>query len=938
MRKLFNLSVVWLLFIPAFCWAQLIESVPYFSGVDEPVVVYFRADEGSRGLQDFQGDVYAHTGVITENSTNPSDWKYVKTNWGQNTPETKLEKLEENLYAFTIPTSVRQFYNVPQGESILQVAFVFRSASPVGGSYLEGKTSANGDIYLEVFEDDPGFIIDISKPADNAVFLSGEIMDVRFYVSHEGEYTLTFGDYEETFHVENVREIEIEVTEEGTSPLIVTGPQDASDRVSVTVIGQQVVEDPPVNFLLGAGYLENGDVRFVLEAPGKGSVFLTGSFSEWEIRGENQLKRSNDGRYFWTEKNFQPGEEVLYQYIVDGQRYADPLSELVLDPFNDQFISPATYPDMPQYTAGVSGDISVIYPGKPAFNWQNDDFERPEPKDLIIYELLMRDFLAEHDYQTLIDTLPYFSKLGINVIELMPNNEFDGNISWGYNPAYHMALDKYYGSPDDFRRFVDAAHGAGIAVVVDVVFNHVTGRSPLAQMYWNSAANRPAADNPWMNETERHPFNVFNDMNHESEATQRYMDRCIKFLLDEYKIDGFRFDLSKGFTQKFTTDVGAWSSYDAGRVLLLKRMRDEIRSYSPDSYLILEHFGDTQEEVELASFGYLLWTNVTRNYHHAAMGIHTGGNSNLDGAHYNQRGFNTPALVSFIESHDEERVMYEVLNYGAGNASYNTRDFNNAVNRVRTLNAFHYLVPGPKMLWQFGELAYEFPINYCENGTVSDNCRTSPKPIRWDYYTDNVRKELFNGTADIIHLRNRSSAFDLPPLSRNLTGAYKFMVYANENEAAVVAGNFDLVNRQQTLTFPLDGWYYDYFSGDSILIAGESFAIPLSPGDLRIYTNVRYDLVSGDFPVSQDYQINKEPGMIIYPNPLYNSRIHIDFSEPVLLNAIQWFGPDGRMIEKRNVGQSGNQFQFDAPGMLTGFYLLRIETDKGVAIHKILVP
>src|SRR5690606_10866771 len=151
-----------------------------------------------------------------------------------------------------------------------------------------------------------------------------------------------------------------------------------------------------------------------------------------------------------------------------------------LDPFNDQFISAATYPDMPDYPSATSGDVSVIYPGKPEFVWQNNDFEKPATRDLIIYELLLRDFFAEHDYKALIDTLTYFQKLGVNVIELMPNNEFDGNISWGYNPSYHMALDKYYGSPEDFKRFVDAAHGVGIAVVVDVVFNHVSGRSPLA--------------------------------------------------------------------------------------------------------------------------------------------------------------------------------------------------------------------------------------------------------------------------------------------------------------------------------------------------------------------------------------------------------------------------------------------------------------------------
>ncbi|WP_243664309.1 alpha-amylase family glycosyl hydrolase [Rhodothermus marinus] len=91
------------------------------------------------------------------------------------------------------------------------------------------------------------------------------------------------------------------------------------------------------------------------------------------------------------------------------------------------------------------------------------DFERPPAHELVIYELLIRDFVARHDYATLIDTLDYLERLGVNAIELMPVAEFDGNISWGYNPAFHLALDKYYGPADDLKRFVDECHRRGIA-------------------------------------------------------------------------------------------------------------------------------------------------------------------------------------------------------------------------------------------------------------------------------------------------------------------------------------------------------------------------------------------------------------------------------------------------------------------------------------------
>ena len=78
-------------------------------------------------------------------------------------------------------------------------------------------------------------------------------------------------------------------------------------------------------------------------------------------------------------------------------------------------------------------------------------YVRPEKDELIIYELLIRDFLNMHDYSTLVDTLSYLARLGVTAIELMPVNEFEGNKSWGYNPSFHMALDKYYGPAEDFK-------------------------------------------------------------------------------------------------------------------------------------------------------------------------------------------------------------------------------------------------------------------------------------------------------------------------------------------------------------------------------------------------------------------------------------------------------------------------------------------------------
>lgn len=120
---------------------------------------------------------------------------------------------------------------------------------------------------------------------------------------------------------------------------------------------------------------------------------------------------------------------------------------------------------------------------------------------------------------------------------------------------------------------MDKAHGMGIAVIFDIVLNHQLVSSLLVRMWWDAANNRPAANSPYFNIEARHPFNVGYDMNHESQATKDFVDRVTSYWITEYKADGFRFDLSKGFTQTNSgTNVGQWSQYDQSRINILTRM------------------------------------------------------------------------------------------------------------------------------------------------------------------------------------------------------------------------------------------------------------------------------------------------------------------------------------------------------------------------------
>jgi len=305
------------------------------------------------------------------------------------------------------------------------------------------------------------------------------------------------------------------------------------------------------------------------------------------------MQASIDETYYWIalpKTIFQNGNNT-YQYLIDGNiRIADPFSTLILDPVNDGAITNIDKHNLPDYPTNATGHVSFIDLEPAIFNWTIENFTPPEKSDLIIYEILMRDFLDDQQYKTLTDSLDHFEKLGINAIELMPIQEFEGNQSWGYNPSYHMALDKAYGTREELKAFIDECHKRNIAIIVDVVFNHAFSQSPLCQLYWDATKFRPDSSSPYFNTEARHPFNVGYDANHESSYTKVWSKRVLAYWLEEFKVDGFRFDLSKGFTQTFSDDnANLMSQYDQSRIDILKEYANHIWAVNENCLVILEH-------------------------------------------------------------------------------------------------------------------------------------------------------------------------------------------------------------------------------------------------------------------------------------------------------------------------------------------------------------
>ncbi|MFT3911322.1 MAG: alpha-amylase family glycosyl hydrolase [Ferruginibacter sp.] len=850
--------------LPSF--SQLLSWTPNFAQESTtPFVITVDASKGNQQLFFYTPvtDVYVHIGVITNLSTSSSDWRYSKFTWGSTAAAAQATSLGNSKWSFTITGGLRTFFGVPAGETIQKIAILFRNGT---GAKKQANTDGT-DMYIPVYTTTLAarFSLPLMQPTfipqpETITKVVGNTIPMTGISNNAATLNLYFnGSLVQTAAAATTISNTPTITTTGLQTLVLqatSGVTDKRDTIRFYVPGTVNVAALPAGVRDGINYSANTtQATLVLYAPGKSRVGVIGDFlsSNWQEQSAYQMNKTPDGNYWWiTLTGLTPGTEYSFQYIVDGTlRIADPYSEKILDPYNDQYITAATYPGLKAYPTGITSNaVSILQTAAPAYTWHNNTFTRPDKRKIVIYELLLRDFVAAHDWNTLRDSLRYLRNLGVTAIELMPSNEFEGNESWGYNPDFYFAPDKYYGPANTMKRFIDSCHSKGIAVIMDIALNHSFGMSPMVQLYWDAANNRPAANNPWFNPVPKHAYNVGYDMNHESLATRYYVSRIMEHWLVNYKIDGFRFDLSKGFTQTQTCDangnncnVATWSNYDASRIAIWKRYYDTLQLKSPGCYAILEHFADNSEETELSNYGMMPWGNMNYNFNQASMGFST--DWNFDYGLSVARGWTNPYLVTYMESHDEERLMYKNLQFGNSNGAYNVKTLATALKRMELCGAFFFTQPGPKMIWQFGELGYDFSINTCPDLTVNSNCRTDKKPIHWEYFQNANRNALYHVWGPLANLRKNPIVGDLftsNNVTRDFSGAFKWMKVVQGTMSIVVIGNFDVVAQTGSVTFPTAGTFFNYFAQTPFTATGSAQSFTLQPGEYRVYLSVSIGL------------------------------------------------------------------------------------------------
>ncbi len=316
----------------------------------------------------------------------------------------------------------------------------------------------------------------------------------------------------------------------------------------------------------------SGGTAFRVWAPHADEVYLSGSFNDWADR-THPLAHEGNGHWSVDVPGVQHGDEYRY-WIISGTR-----SFSHIDP----------------YARDVTSSVGNSVVWEPSFDWGPTPYHTPPWNELVIYEMHIGTFSdqpggAPGNLDGAIAKLAYLHELGINAVQLMPPMEFAGGYSWGYNPAHIFAIESDYGGPDALKSFVRSAHGHGIAVLFDVVYNHF-GPTDLDMWQFDGWSEHDLGGiyfyNDWRAQT---PWGHTRPDYGRPQVRQYIRDNALMWL-DEYHADGLRWDATAYIRNTLGHDNDpAHDIPDGWR--LMQWVNDEIDTRAPGKISIAEDLRD----------------------------------------------------------------------------------------------------------------------------------------------------------------------------------------------------------------------------------------------------------------------------------------------------------------------------------------------------------
>jgi 1,4-alpha-glucan branching enzyme len=551
-------------------------------------------------------------------------------------------------------------------------------------------------------------------------------------------------------------------------------------------------------------------VTFRVWAPNAREVYVTGTFNDWQ---ETKTPLASEQNGYWSAEVAEAKAGDEYRYMLRGAE--EPLLSRI-DP----------------YARKVTSSIgnSIIYDPQ-AFDWGDDSFQMPPWNELVIYEMHIGTFHDTPDgkpgsFESAMEKLPYLQELGINAIEVMPLAEFPGDFSWGYNPSHPFAVESIYGGPDAFKQFVKVAHQHGLAVIVDVVYNHF-GPTDLDLWQFDGWSENGKGGIYFYNDRRSQtPWGDTRPDYGRGEVRQYLRDNALMWL-EEYHADGLRWDAT-AYIKNIEGNEGNPANDLPEGWGLMQWINEEIQEYFPGKLSIAEHLRNNEwitKDIGAGGAGFgAQWDSEF--VHPVRQAVITPDDQFRDlGAvcHAIEHRYDLDAFrrVIYTESHDEvangrARVPEEIWPGQVDNWFSKKRS---------TLGAAIVLTsPGIPMLFQGQEF-------------LEDRWFQDQDPIEWSRAEE--QGGILSMYRDLIHLRRNLSG-----VTRGLSGQ-NLHIFHCDNEARIIAfhrwaeqgpGDSSVVvvnmanqsHEGYVIGFPRGGWWKTRFNSDSYNY-GPDFANHPSP-------------------------------------------------------------------------------------------------------------
>ncbi len=571
--------------------------------------------------------------------------------------------------------------------------------------------------------------------------------------------------------------------------------------------------------------LAPGTVTFVLHAPHKPYVSLVGDFNDWDTR-RHPLATDNTG--FWWTTIPHPGRTRYGYYVaVDADAHVwvgDPYAALVEWSSDDNVWARLSAQQAP-------------------FAWSDPQWRTPPLRDLVIYELCVRDFVGKWGrdrprygtFRDLLGKVDYLADLGVNAVELMPVQAFPGESSWGYNPVFYFAPARSYGTADDLKRFVDACHGAGIAVLLDVAYNHAWGQHPWYHMYPAMYGRRGewlTNLNPFFHHT---PQSVNSwgglDWDHFARDTTAYFQDVTRYWLTEYHLDGFRFDwvcgieydhrdpLNPGFNPYHGISALAWAARQVKPDCILIGeywMLDGMHPHKSASKLVAESGLDA---VWNGEFHHTLDEALNHRWEWEKKDLRRaiGGYRDLGYRHATE-------VIHYTTSHDEVRPEHAIRYYSA---KHIPRPQGMTLDQLVLMRAQLGLVAlfagaGVPMLYSGQEFGDSGPrtIDFL--------------PLQWGLLNKPAHQAHHELVKRLIRARRqhaalRSDWIEFEPFDFERTGVQRFWRWDGQGDAAAVVLNWTPRARRVSLHVPFGGRWHDVVADRTRAITAGPLHVSLPP-------------------------------------------------------------------------------------------------------------